>query len=653
MTTIPASDIVDVVPSVISAGGDAVDVIGLLLTTSTRPPIGTVPSFADATAVGTYFGSGSTEKALADIYFAGFEGASKRPGSVLFAQYNESAVSAYLRGGNVSSYTLAELQALSGSMTIVVDGYSFVVTSVSLSAASSFSSAAGILQTAINAVAPTEASVTAAIGAAVTAAISGTTMTVSAVGGGVVRVGGVVSGAGVTLGTTITALGSGTGGTGTYTVSASQTVGSEAMVVSDNVLTVSAVGSGTIAVGQSATGALTTAVVTALGTGTGGTGTYILNGDPQHFASGAVTMKATAVAVTYDSTSGGFVVTSGVLGAPESSIAFPTGTIVAGVKMTSATGAVLSQGADAADPSTFMDGVINVTTDWVTFMTTFDPDGGSGITVKEEFAAWKDTAAGGDRFAYVAWDTDESPTTQDPATGSLGFALEASSDSGTCLVWAPDDTTGPQLAAFVCGAAASINFEEANGRITFAGKRQDGITATVTTGTAAHNLAGDPQGSSRGNGYNFYGAYGAAPTDWTWFQRGFVTGDWLWFDAFINQVWLNNSFQQDLLALIGNSKSIPYNVAGRATIQQALADTIQQAVLFGMFGPGELSASQASAVNTQAGANIANTLETQGYYLQVLPQAAIVKSQRRCNAKFWYLDSGAVQAISLNSIAVT
>lgn len=62
--------------------------------------------------------------------------------------------------------------------------------------------------------------------------ISGTTLTVSALSSGYLAVGQVIVGSGVTSGTTITVLGTGTGGTGTYTVSASQTVGSEAMTSS-------------------------------------------------------------------------------------------------------------------------------------------------------------------------------------------------------------------------------------------------------------------------------------------------------------------------------------------------------------------------------------------------------------------------------------
>lgn len=66
-------------------------------------------------------------------------------------------------------------------------------------------------------------------GASFSGSISGTTLTVSSVRLGALAVGMTLKGPGVTAGTTITALGTGTGGAGTYTVSASQTVGSCAM----------------------------------------------------------------------------------------------------------------------------------------------------------------------------------------------------------------------------------------------------------------------------------------------------------------------------------------------------------------------------------------------------------------------------------------
>jgi hypothetical protein len=68
-------------------------------------------------------------------------------------------------------------------------------------------------------------------GAVFTGAIAsaGTSLNVTAVTSGVIQVGMLLTGTGVTAGTTITALGTGTGGTGTYTVSVGQTVASTTM----------------------------------------------------------------------------------------------------------------------------------------------------------------------------------------------------------------------------------------------------------------------------------------------------------------------------------------------------------------------------------------------------------------------------------------
>lgn len=70
-------------------------------------------------------------------------------------------------------------------------------------------------------------------GAYVTGSISTTTLTVSAVTNGMLAVGQVISGIGITAGTYITALGTGSGGTGTYTVSVSQTVSSTTISADD------------------------------------------------------------------------------------------------------------------------------------------------------------------------------------------------------------------------------------------------------------------------------------------------------------------------------------------------------------------------------------------------------------------------------------
>ena len=120
---------------------------------------------------------------------------------------------------------------------------------------------------------------TASVGV-VTGSISGTTLTVSAVTSGTLAVGNNISGTGITAGTTITSLGTGTGGTGTYVVSVTQTVASTTVTAkSSTTLTVSSVTSGTLAVGQliSGTGVTAGTTITAILTGTGGVGTYTIS----------------------------------------------------------------------------------------------------------------------------------------------------------------------------------------------------------------------------------------------------------------------------------------------------------------------------------------------------------------------------------------
>ena len=647
MSSIPASQLVAIQPSVLGAGGSALDVIGLVLTHSTRPPIGSVLSFPDKASVSSYFGPGANETTIAGVYFGGFTGSNKLPGSILFAQYPAASVAAYLRGATFG-LTVAQMQALSGSLTAVVDGYAHVISSINLASDNSFSAAAAAIQSAFTE--PTEASFTAAIGATGLGTGAGTTLTMASVSG-LISVGDSVGGdVGVPAGTVITALGSGTGGAGTYITNNAITSSGAPLTITSNILNVTADTDHTIAAGQTLAGsgvAANTLITGQLSGTTGGIGKYSISGAPQEVASEAMTAVATTPLVTYDSVSASFVITSGVTGAP-STIAYATGTLAAPLKLTAATGAVLSQGAIAAVPGTFMDALVQVTTNWVTFMTAFDPDGGNGNTQKQAFAAWKNTQ--NNRYGYVCWDSDVTPTLSVPATGSLGYILTNNADSGTCLIYEASDLN---LAAFICGAAASIDFTQTNGRITFAYKWQAGLTASVSNASVALNLGGNPQTSDRGNGYNFGGAYGSTNPGFTWFQRGFCTGPFAWFDSYINQIWLNNQFQFALLNLQNNAKSIPYNASGDSLIEAALADPIAAGLNFGAFAPGAISAAQIAEVNNAAGANVAPTLQTQGWYLQIKPAISTVRAARTSPpCTFWYLDRGSVQSITLASVAL-
>jgi hypothetical protein len=142
---------------------------------------------------------------------------------------------------------------------------------------------------------PSGASVTGSIAAGATTSFTGSMayqlMTVTAIASGSIVVGSAIAGTGVVTGTTVASQVSGTaGGIGVYTISIPQNVASETLTATYGVLTVTAVGSGALGVGDvlSGTGVTVGTAITALGTGTGGTGTYYVN-DSETVASETLT----------------------------------------------------------------------------------------------------------------------------------------------------------------------------------------------------------------------------------------------------------------------------------------------------------------------------------------------------------------------------
>lgn len=124
------------------------------------------------------------------------------------------------------------------------------------------------------------ASVTGTAGASVTGSISGTTLTVTGVTFGTLAVNDAVLHSSILNATTISGLGTGTGNTGTYTLSYTGSTSSFTGSISGTTLTVTAVASGTLIKDQVITGGSVTAgttIVSQLTGTTGGIGTYTVS----------------------------------------------------------------------------------------------------------------------------------------------------------------------------------------------------------------------------------------------------------------------------------------------------------------------------------------------------------------------------------------
>lgn len=394
----------------------------------------------------------------------------------------------------------------------------------------------------------------------------------------------------------------------------------------------------TLAQLQALTGTLTVTVAGTVKTSS----TIVLSGATSFSNAATIILAAFTTpgfTVTYDSVSGGFLFQVTATGGT-STLTYATGTLATSLALTAATGASLSQGAAVAVPGTFMTSITALTTNWASFMTAFDPDAGGGNVLKQAFAAW--TGAQANRYIYVCWDTDVTPTLSTAATTSLGYLLGQANTSGIMMIYAPDATK----AAFQCGSFASLDFARLNGRATMAFKSQSGLTADVTDATVAANLMA--------NGYNFYGSYATANQGFVFFYPGSIIGSFKWADSYINQIWLNNALQLSLMTLLTQSKSVPYNTMGYALIEAACMDPINAALNFGAIRAGvPLSALQIAQVNAAAGLAIDTALVAKGFYLQVLAATAIVRAARGSpQCTFWYLDGGSVNKINLPSIEV-
>ena len=567
--SIPIDFVASVTPAVISAGGDGVDVVGLLLTNNATVPMGQVRDFLTAQAVSAYFGATSPEYAFAVAYFGGYDGSPQKPAVLRTAQFPLAPVPAYLQGGDLAT-PLATLTALAaGTITVSLNGTPVTSGSINLAGATSFSQIASRVQAAFN-----------FADASFTGSIATNVLTVTAVSSGAIAPGQVIQNGGVTLpaGLTIQSQLSGTtGGVGTYQLSA----------------TVGTVASGAILGGQ--------------------------------------------LSVAYSSQLDALTFTMGTPGTADSITVAADGPLATALNLTAAQGAQVSPGSAAAVAATFMDLLTSTNSDWATFTTLWEPTS----ALKQALAAW--ATLKNDRYGFVLWSTEANDLVPNATAGTF-YLLSLAGADGVYYTYAP--VNGANKAAFIMGAAASINFNAAGGRRNFAFLTQTGLAPDVVDLTQATIL--------RAKGINFYGRLSGTKTSFNRELPGAVTGKFLWFDSFINQLWLNDGLKTALFALLANAPNIPYNPAGYGQISEALSAPIQAALAFGAIQAGvPLSEAQASRANNQAGVKVSDTLQRVGWALVIQSASPAVRAARGSpTILFFYTDGGSVQSLNLTSTEV-
>ena len=246
-------------------------------------PATAVQPFHSATAVANYYGATSTEYSLAKEFFADYAGTSA---TMLFTRVGLGQ-RPHLLGANISNYNLTQLQSINGSLGLTFDGYTYSA-NINLSGVTSFTDAAHAIQAALNSHRQVAAVTAGDSIEPESASFTGYTVReqlyVTSVSSGSIEIGGIVSGHGLASGAQIILQLSGTpGGDGVYSFfAAAGAVSTEPMTETYGVLTVGAVNSGSVAVGQEVTGAgvLPQTAIDGNLSGSGPGSTWIVNNAP-------------------------------------------------------------------------------------------------------------------------------------------------------------------------------------------------------------------------------------------------------------------------------------------------------------------------------------------------------------------------------------
>lgn len=687
--SIPASDVVAINPSVIAAAGSSLDLNGLILSAvQTRVPSYTMQSFPDAASVAALFGTGAWESQMATQYFNSYANSHKKPGALYIAQIPWGfSTHAWMRGGDIRAMPMATtsppangtLQSYKGTLSITVDGVIHNSSAIDFSATPSFSEAAKLITGAFTDIIPPsqnagtiQGTFHASIGGHCTASyalVGGVfQLTVSVMQYGHIYTGDTLVGTGIPPGITIiNQLSGGTpGGAGNYSLSGPITLAanSPVTVMSTQMVVTSIVSGGVYFPGRfiSGTGVPPACYIDSQISATGalvnyGTGTYRLS-IPASVPNETVIDHYWPFC-WYDTQTGAlhFQAPSIGSGPPQavnpSTISFCTGTLAGPLKLANGYGGVTSQGQNnipgwGSGIAGYMDGLMNISMNWFSFTTSFTPEGDPTIfTWRQQFANW--AGSKGNRFAYVVTDWNQAPTTTNNASGSFGYWLKYQSGvSGVVPIWSANPGQGLIKCGFAMGYAASLDFTQTNGRTVFKFRKAQagGLVADVVTLTAAQYL--------RANGYNFYGQWATANDQFIFSADGSISGPFLWFDSYTNQVWMTNELQLNILLQLTQIPSIPYNEEGYSLIKASCLGTINAALNFGAIRPGiTLSPAQASAVNNQAGGKIDSVLTISGWYLQVQDAPPAVRQARGSPPMtLWWVDGQSIQQIVLGSVEV-
>lgn len=337
---------------------------------------------------------------------------------------------------------------------------------------------------------------------------------------------------------------------------------------------------------------------------------------------------ATNAVVQFSALYNAFIITSGDTGST-STVSFAGGDAAQSLGLTEEAGAVISQGTDTQTPNQCMENILAVTQNFVNFTTVF-------TAVEDEvlgFAEWANSKGVDYLFIYA----DSDPKLLQPGnTNTIAAKIKEQNLGAVAGCY-----SGQEYAVFIMAIGASIDWNRLNAIVTTAFKAQSGLSANTTNATDASNLISQ--------GMNFIGDYATRNDNFIFQYPGQMFGSYAWIDAYWGAVWIKNQIQAACMQGFESAGRVPYNDRGYTLVRAWIQDPINRALNNGVIDAGiVLSEAQKTQVNQEVGRDVAGSIETSGYFLEVKDPGANARVGRESpQINFYYTYGGSINKLDI------
>lgn len=363
------------------------------------------------------------------------------------------------------------------------------------------------------------------------------------------------------------------------------------------------------------------------------------------------------ITVGFDTTTNAFTITFPYNGALANTVGYIAASATGGtnqlaqrMKITEATGSVLSQGLAAQTPAQIMDALVNQTSNFFTIVPNFDINSDSTYAVANGLVEWNSVQP----YLYLPLLYDTNGGASSPITNPMQTLLIANGwgqDSvapytfNTNLMYIINTEETVALPFATAGTIASYNYSAPNGIIQLNAITYAGIETIINNNSDLDLLINT-------FGANSYINLNTRANNFQWFEKGNIGGSYSWADTLVGYVWLADQIQVTLAGLEQSLNSIPYN--NLSIINSVINPIFGQGLRNGVVQNNiPISATQKQALIQEAGYDFTSILFNQGYYMpQIIPTADDIANRALSNVNAWYTYAGGPVTITVNVTTV-